>query len=332
MSASRAVLWACAVVAAVDVAAAAAAEPPAPVIDMHLHAAGAGGGGAPGDRVCTDTTDFPPAAMPPAKEGSVDGLLACASPIVSPATDEEVMRRTLEVLRTHNVWAVTSGDRDKVAAWKAAGGDRIIVAGSMGSLEETRTGIQRGELKVLGEFGFQYRGLAPSDPEPMQWFALAESTDTPIGVHVGPGPPGAPFVASPSYRARLSSSLLYEDVLVKHPKIRLYLMHAGWPMLDDTVNMLYAYPQLYVDTGVIDWAIPEREFYRYLQRLVEAGFGKRILFGSDEMGWPDAVVAAIRRVEKAPFLSESQKRDILYENAARFLRLSDADRRRHHSR
>jgi len=328
MSTRRALLMACAAFLAAAVEAA-GAEQPAPIIDMHLHALPAGGGGALGDRVCTDTVEFPPAAMPPAKEGSVDGLLACASPMVGPETDEELMRRTLEVLRTHNVWAVTSGSREKVAAWKTAGGERIIVAGGQGSLEVTRESIQRGELKVLGELGFQYRGLAPTDAEPMQWFALAESTDTPIGVHVGPGPPGAPFVASPNYRARLSSPLLYEEVLVKHPKLRLYLMHAGWPMLDDTVNMLYAYPQLYVDTGVIDWAIPEREFYRYLQRLVEAGFGKRILFGSDQMGWPDAIVAAIRRIHDAPFLSAAQKRDILYENAARFLRLSDEDRRRH---
>jgi len=62
---------------------------------------------------------------------------------------------------------------------------------------------------------------------------------------------------------------------------------------------------------------------------VEAGFGKRILFGSDQMGWPDAIVVAIRRIQAAPFLSAAQKRDILYENAARFLRLSDEDRRRH---
>ena len=327
MSTSRASLSACAVlVAAVG---AAGAEKPAPIIDMHLHALPAGGGGAPGDRVCSDTLDFPAAVMPPARQGSVDGLLECASPMVGPATDEELMRRSLEVLRAHNMWAVTSGPRDKVAAWKAAGGERIIVGGWLDSLDEARKSIERGELKVLGELGFQYRGLAPTDTEPMQWFALAESTDTPIGVHVGPGPPGAPFVASPKYRARLSSPLLYEEVLVKHPKLRLYLMHAGWPMLDDTVNMLYAYPQLYVDTGVIDWAIPEREFYRYLQRLVEAGFGKRILFGSDQMGWPDTIVTSIRRIQAAPFLSAAQKRDILYENAARFLRLSDEERRRH---
>ena len=50
--------------------------------------------------------------------------------------------------------------------------------------------------------------------------------------------------------------------------------------------------------------------------------GKRILFGSDQMYWPDAIGEAIKSVRTAPFLSEEQKRDILYNNAARFLRLA----------
>jgi predicted TIM-barrel fold metal-dependent hydrolase len=39
------------------------------------------------------------------------------------------------------------------------------------------------------------------------------------------------------------------------------------------------------------------------------------------MVWPDALSAAIETIEKAPSLSTQQKRDILYNNAARFLRL-----------
>lgn len=33
----------------------------------------------------------------------------------------------------------------------------------------------------------------------------------------------------------------------------------------------------------------------------------------------------IKAIETAPFLDEEQKRDLLYNNAARFLRLSDAE-------
>jgi uncharacterized protein len=41
---------------------------------------------------------------------------------------------------------------------------------------------------------------------------------------------------------------------------------------------------------------------------------------------------AIAVIEEAPFLSADQKRDILYDNAARFLRLSEEEIARHHRR
>lgn len=40
---------------------------------------------------------------------------------------------------------------------------------------------------------------------------------------------------------------------------------------------------------------------------------------------------SIAVIEDAPFLTESQKREILYDNAARFLRLSEDEIARHHS-
>ena len=61
------------------------------------------------------------------------------------------------------------------------------------------------------------------------------------------------------------------------------------------------------------------------ERLIDAGMEKRIMFGSDQMVWPQAIGEAIRSVEEALFLSENQKRDIFYNNAARFLRLSADD-------
>jgi hypothetical protein len=48
------------------------------------------------------------------------------------------------------------------------------------------------------------------------------------------------------------------------------------------------------------------------------------------IGWPDAIGEAIKSVETADFLSAEQKRDILYNNAARFLRLSKAEVEAHH--
>jgi predicted TIM-barrel fold metal-dependent hydrolase len=108
------------------------------------------------------------------------------------------------------------------------------------------------------------------------------------------------------------------------PIIDMHIMHAGWPMLDDLLAVLWTHPQVHVDVGVISFALPRKEFHRYPQRIVEAGFGNRVMFGSDQMNWPKAIDAAIEAIETAPFLTARQKRAIFYDNAARFLRISGA--------
>ncbi len=55
---------------------------------------------------------------------------------------------------------------------------------------------------------------------------------------------------------------------------------------------------------------------------MRAGLGKLLMFGSDQMVWPEAIGLAIEGIESADFLTAEQKRDIFYNNAARFLRLS----------
>ena len=48
---------------------------------------------------------------------------------------------------------------------------------------------------------------------------------------------------------------------------------------------------------------------------------RRIMFGSDEIVWPQTIKVAI--FEAAEFLTPEQKRDIFYNNAVRFLRLDE---------
>ena len=62
-------------------------------------------------------------------------------------------------------------------------------------------------------------------------------------------------------------------------------------------------------------------FLGYLRGLVDAGLTKRVMFGSDQMAWPETIGVAIKAIESADFLTPDQKRDIFYNNAARFLRL-----------
>ncbi len=83
-------------------------------------------------------------------------------------------------------------------------------------------------------------------------------------------------------------------------------------------------PNVNVDVSTITWLIPRPTFQRYLRGLIDAGLGKRVMFGSDEMEWPETIGLAIDGINSADFLTPEQKRDIFYNNAARFLRLENS--------
>lgn len=303
-----------------------------PIIDMHMHATSVGEMGFSPPAICTGDVTF--LARDPRDSVSYKDfarLEACPGPrLTAPATDEALLRSTLAVMDRYNVVGVVSGEIDLVRRWRAVAPARVIpavVSGGEIPLDSLRTWAADGTIRVLGELVFQYAGIGPGDSLPAAHYALAEQLDLPVGVHVGPGPPGSAYIVTPPYRMRHSNPLLLEDVLLRHPRLRLYVMHGGWPMADEMIALLYAHPQVYLDVGVISWTQPVKEFHRYLRRLVEAGYGQRVMFGSDQMQYPDALRIGIENVESADFLTPAQKRDIFYNNAARFLRLPPATAR-----
>ena len=313
---------------------------PPPIIDMHMHALRATGQGPPPVSLCSPPTSYPPADQVVGWNATFTSLLKnppCDNPLRSPMTDIELMERTFAIMERRNIYGVASGPL--VEQWRKEGGGRIIpgLGFTLGtdapSVDRMMELFKSGRYTVLGEVGIQYQGHEPGDPRFEPYLAALEQMDVPMLIHVGPGPPGTPYLpGTGAYRARLHSPLVLEEVLVRHPKLRVVAMHAGWPMLDDMLAMLWAHPQLYVDVGVISFAIPRAAFHSYLRAIVEAGFGNRILFGSDQMVWPEALEVAIGSIESADFLNRGQKRDILYNNAARFLRLSLEQIALHHGK
>lgn len=303
-----------------------------PIIDMHLHAFPANWFGPPPVDICHGDVEFP-AGDP---RGDPRALHTCSEPFVSPLSDSLLMQQTLAMLTTYNIIGVASGPLKIVKTWHETLPNRIIPAllfniRSAPSVDSLRQLFNNHTVKVFGEVLTQYEGIAPGDSILAPYWTLAEELDIPVGIHIGPGPPGIAYTAMPKFRAALGNPLLLEPVLLQHPKLRVYVMHAGHPMIDAMLALLYAHPQVYVDIGVICFVLPRSEFHHYLRRIVEAGFGSRIMFGSDQMLWPQAIETAIEAVETADFLSAKQKRDIFYNNAARFLRLSDDEIARHHS-
>ena len=303
---------------------------------MHLHAfrmedVPPGAPACPGDQgVLVPTFD-------PAEPLDFSKSFQCEAPIFAAASDADLREKSIAALRRHNIrLAVTEGEVDDVAMWRKAAPGVIIPGVAFGarkekSIEELRRLHAAGQLAVLGEVYLQYRGHRADDARYEPYFALAEELDIPVGIHLGEGPPAAArFPGYETYRASLTSPFPLENVLHKHPKLRIYVMHYASPLVDEMIAMMFTHPNLYVDVSCNNWSFPRAQFHDALKRMVDAGLEKRILFGSDQIYWPDAIGEAIKSIQTAPFLSETQKRDILYHNAARFLRLGEAEIARHH--
>ena len=304
-----------------------------PVIDIHVHTFG----GIPGvGPMCPFNPQFL-AADPREKAAPIGWAKQDCTEVLEPSkTPDEYMKAVLAEYERLNVTAVVMGDVKSVQKWRDAAPGRIIMGTSFENamaggkylpVEELRTAFTSGGFKVMGEVGVQYQGLSPSDPSLDAYFALAEELDIPVGIHMGTGGSGRANIATPKFRGSMGNPLLLEDLLARHPKLRVWIMHAGYPMIDNLLTLLAANSYVYVDVAGLIWSYPLKEVHTYIQRIVEAGFEDRVMFGTDQMIWPKLMATSIGVIEGATYLTAQQKRDILYNNAARFLRLDKAEKK-----
>lgn len=79
---------------------------------------------------------------------------------------------------------------------------------------------------------------------------------------------------------------------------------------------------MFWNLGVMLWVNPitKRYIKEFLRNVKEAGYLDILMFGSDQMFWPDAIDRSIEYLNSIDFLTNEDKRDILYKNAARFLK------------
>jgi len=103
--------------------------------------------------------------------------------------------------------------------------------------------------------------------------------------------------------------------------LKIVIAHMGWPYYDHALYMLFTYENLYLDTGIVNWILGKELFNRMLKEAVESVGSDRILFGTDQMVWPQMITPAVESIRDAPFLSDQDKRNILGENARRLLKI-----------
>ena len=125
------------------------------------------------------------------------------------------------------------------------------------SPDALRRHLEAGHFKVLGEIENQCVGIAPGDRRKDPYWALAEKLDIPVAIHMGEGYPGAwsamiPYIA-PSWATRFCSKTSW-----RYPRLRICVMHYGSPLVDEMIAVLYTHPQVYIETGEIQWTYPRQ--------------------------------------------------------------------------
>ena len=246
-----------------------AAQARQPIIDMHLHA---------------DTVTRGPTGAPltrPCNPSPCQGIPSKAE------TADDVLKLTLEAMDRNNIVLgfLSSWPLDNVYRWVEAVPGRFIASPAVEDpgeidLRALRKDYEARRLRGMGELANQYAGIEATDPRLEPFFALAEEFDVPVLIHHhGTAGPSAQFRISMGHPEQL------EDILVRHPNLRLAIETSGFPFLEQTIALMYRYPQVYGDLSL--WKYPREAFHRYLRGLIDAGLGKRLMFGSDQMVWPD---------------------------------------------
>ena len=250
--------------------------------------------------------------------------------LASSKTAKETLEETIQKMNQHNIeFAVVSGSIESLEIYTKA--DKRFIPGYQDS-EETLIPIKQfeeyikfGKIKVFGEVMAVYKGKTLADPSYQPYLAICEKYGIPVGYHSGGSFPNAQNLGWPNYRIKFGDPFLIEDVLVKYPKLKLYLMHAGENFYENTLRMMDGYPNLYADLGVEMWLHPMTKDFaiKFLKSAKEYGVLDRVMFGSDQMVWPEAITNSIDFLNALDFLTKEEKEMIFYKNAKKFLGINN---------
>ena len=227
--------------------------------------------------------------------------------------------------------AVASGSAPAVLDLITLAPNRLLGGLSYGpdlplpQLATLRASFSDKRLAVFGEIDAAWLGESVTSAQLAPYFDLSQAMNIPVAIFTGVAPAGTQLdPCCPHYRTSLGRPARVEELLVRYPKLRVYLMQAGWPFRDETIALMHTYPNVYADLGNVagNPDIPRAEFYDYLHALIRAGLGKRIMFGSglSAQEWAAKIGPIIAEIQEAPFLSDEERADIFYNNADRFLR------------
>jgi hypothetical protein len=194
-------------------------------------------------------------------------------------------------------------------------------------LKELDSLFRNETFKFLGETSFHSMGIHPADERFNPYWELAEKYNIPIGFHADAGPFKRNMEETPNWNEAYGNPLLLLPVLEKYPNLKIYLMHYPGRYFDECIEVMKKYEQIYCEISAVSMFAPNEIWEPKVKKLYNEGLGNRLMFGSDYVGTIRKNIEIIYNID---WLSKEQKRDVYYNNAAKFLHLSASEIKEHY--
>lgn len=184
-------------------------------------------------------------------------------------------------------------------------------------------------FRSMGESMYMYYGIHPHDKRLDAYWKIAQEFKIPIGIHAdGPPPPWMrDKKTSHLINKKYGNPELLRPILAKYPDLKLILFHFCGIYSDEAIQLMKDYPNVYCDISAVSYFMPKIFWEGAVKKLFKEGLGDRLLFGSDYM---TSIRGHIEAIYSIDWLTEKDKRDILYNNAAEFLELTTEEINQHH--
>ncbi len=169
---------------------------------------------------------------------------------------------------------------DQIAAYARQHPEKIIGFMSIDphapdALDELERAVNELGLKGI-KTSPVYQNYHPDDPKLHEIYQRAVKYNLPILTH-------AAYHCIPPTPMKYANPLLYDDVAIQFPELKIILAHMGLPWAEDAMVMARKHPNVYADIS----ALPVRSWWSYhaLLTFFESGCFHKLLFGSDFPFW-----------------------------------------------
>ncbi len=210
------------------------------------------------------------------------------------------------------------------------GGGRLYGLSSVSPYSEGGAGQKAERAFAKGLKGlkiYPHGGFFPNDRRLYDAYELAQSKGYPVFIHTG-------MKAQRTQRMIYNNPVYIDDIAVDFPHLKIVIMHAGYPWIEETLVLSHLNENVMVDLTFLD--VLSYTYGRDLLSEVTKRFCK--VLGSEKVIWgsegeylgldafrDDGIVRVqncLAEIRGFNFISEKDKENILYQNAFNLLEKS----------